>query len=146
MHSIDLPLINGIHLCQGVGINYTQSPLMWYTHPTIVRSKVEEGEPFRKWLGVGSQRLALASVLPFLLTCSLFLGPLVTIVMMVYVRMSNEVGDQRAFVSPPLSSSRCTCCYFDQRLEVTILVTFRLHLTAAPSVELTKCRGMSRRG
>ncbi|CAM9153002.1 unnamed protein product [Ascophyllum nodosum] len=58
----------------------------------LLARSVEDGVPFRKWIGIGVHHLGPALVLPLLLTCCLFLGPLVTMAWMVYTTTLNEVS------------------------------------------------------
>lgn len=52
--------------------------------------------PFRKWIGIDSNQLHVALVLPALLTCCFFLGPLVTMAWMSYKLTLYEVSTKLA--------------------------------------------------
>lgn len=52
---------------------------------------MEHGLPLRTWIGVDTNNLGVALVLPLVLTCSLFLGPLVTMAWMTYKLTLSEV-------------------------------------------------------
>ncbi|CAM9259522.1 unnamed protein product [Pylaiella littoralis] len=63
----------------------------------ILARPVEDGLPLRRWIGVGTNRLGPALVLPVLLTCCLFLGPLVTMVCLSHKLAQNEVTQYGLF-------------------------------------------------
>ncbi|CAM9684495.1 unnamed protein product [Laminaria digitata] len=52
---------------------------------------VEDGLPLRTWIGVDTHNLGVALVLPLLLTCCIFLGPLVTMAWMTHKLTLSEI-------------------------------------------------------
>lgn len=52
---------------------------------------MEDGLPLRTWIGVDTNNLGVALVLPLALTCCLFLGPLVTMAWMTHKFTLYEV-------------------------------------------------------
>ncbi|CAM9122700.1 unnamed protein product, partial [Ectocarpus fasciculatus] len=54
--------------------------------------QAENGLPVRRWIGLGTNHLGVALVLPVLLTSCLFLGPLVTMAWMSHRLARNEVS------------------------------------------------------
>ncbi|CAN0291642.1 unnamed protein product [Ectocarpus sp. 6 AP-2014] len=58
----------------------------------LLAQPAENGLPVRRWIGLGTNHLGVALVLPVLLTCCLFLGPLVTLVWVSHRLARNEVS------------------------------------------------------
>lgn len=52
---------------------------------------MEDGLPLRTWIGVDTNNLGVALVLPLVLTCCLFLGPLVTMAWLTHKLTVSEV-------------------------------------------------------